>query len=145
MKNFLEHLKKGIDCPDAEATQAIAKELASHLPLDCTLALHGDLGVGKTTFTRGLAEAWGIKEPITSPTFNLLACYAGDRTLLHLDAFRLESAADMDSLFLDDLLISPYCFVVEWPQKIEHSLHEPLWHLELSIQSKGVHRVQLKT
>lgn len=143
MSDFLEQLKKGIDCSSAEATRAVAKQLAGHLPEDCTLALHGDLGVGKTTFVGGLAEAWDIEEPITSPTFNLLACYNGKRTLLHLDAYRLESEADAESLFLDDLLISPFCFVVEWPQKIEGALHEPLWHLELSIQREGIHRVTL--
>lgn len=143
MSDFLEKLEKGIDCSSAEATRAVAKELAAHLPEDCTLALHGDLGVGKTTFVGGLAEAWNIKEPITSPTFNLLACYKGKRTLLHLDAYRLESEADAESLFLDDLLVSPFCFVVEWPQKIEGMLHEPLWNIELSIQGEGIHRVTL--
>lgn len=145
MNDFLTKLKHGIDCPTVEATRSIARELAAHLPHDCTLALHGDLGVGKTTFVGGLAEAWHITDPITSPTFNLLSCYTGKRTLLHLDAYRLESEADMESLFLDDLLESPYCLVVEWPQKIEGMLHEPIWHVELSIQSEGLHHVQLKT
>ena len=106
--SILEQLRAGVITTSAEAMQALAVELALVLPDDTTLALHGDLGVGKTTFVQGLARGLGITEPVTSPTFTLYTLHRGPRHLLaHLDAYRLTDAAQLDALMLDDFLISP--------------------------------------
>ena len=104
---ILERLNEGVLTDRAEATEALAADLAAVIPDNHVLALHGDLGAGKTTFIRGLARAWGIREPVTSPTFNLYTLYAGSRQLVHLDAYRLESGSDLDALMIDDFLRSP--------------------------------------
>ena len=68
-------------CAAATEPQALAAELAAALPPDTTLALHGNLGVGKTTFVQGLARGLGLTEPVTSPTFNIYTVHraAGPR------------------------------------------------------------------
>ena len=75
-------LRAGVITASAEETHALARELAVALPPDATLALHGDLGVGKTTFVQGLARGLGVNEPVTSPTFNIFTLHRGaTRTL----------------------------------------------------------------
>ena len=134
--NILERLKAGlISTSDAE-TEAIARTLASQIPEDLTLALYGELGAGKTTFIRGLASAWKINEPVTSPTYNILAIYRGDRTLLHLDAFRLENQSEIEELMIDEFLSSPYCLAIEWPENLENWLSDACWKLKLEIHDK---------
>ena len=63
--NILDRLRQGVTTGSAEETRALAAELAAALPADVTLALHGDLGVGKTTFVQGLARGFGITSPVT--------------------------------------------------------------------------------
>ena len=127
----------GVATASAEETRQIAAELAAALPPDVTLALHGDLGVGKTTFVQGLARGLGVTEPVTSPTFNLCRFYRGAgpgaRNLGHLDAYRLDSPAQVDALLLEDFLQPPYCLAVEWPEKIAGWLPTGAWHLDLAI------------
>ncbi len=139
-------LSRGIVTASASETQALAAELAASLPPDAILALHGDLGVGKTTFTQGLARALGIHDPVTSPTFNLYSVYrrASGRTLVHLDAYRLENERQFDDLMIEDFLETPYCLVVEWPEKIATWLPARTLHLTLQIDSPGHHRVSLR-
>ena len=115
------------------------------MPVDTVLALHGDLGVGKTTFVRGLARAWGIQEAVTSPTFNLYTIYKGDRQLIHLDAYRLDSGTDLDALMIEDFLQTPWCFAVEWPEHIPDALPQDAWHFYLTINEDQSHQIRLKS
>jgi len=110
-------------------TEAAGAALATVLPPDTVLALHGDLGAGKTTFVRGLARAWGEAGPLTSPTFNYFLIYRGHRQLIHLDAYRLGRPEDFDSLLIDEFLESPWCLAVEWPENLGNRLAENAWHL----------------
>lgn len=144
MSIFAE-LRTGITTRSAEETQAIAQRLAGALAPDTTLALHGDLGVGKTTFVQGLARGFGVTDPVNSPTFTIFTLHrGGDRTLVHLDAYRLENDTQLDSLMLEDFLTSPYCLAVEWPEKIAAWLPNHALHLTLSIVEGQRHHVQLK-
>ena len=122
---------------------AAAAELATHLPPEVTIALHGDLGVGKTVFVKGLARGWGITDTVTSPTFNLFSIYLGERQLLHLDAYRLESPEAVEDLLIEEFLRPPYCLAVEWPEKTGDWLPPDAWHFELSLTSGGAHLIQL--
>jgi tRNA threonylcarbamoyladenosine biosynthesis protein TsaE len=144
MSDLLKKLRTGLITKDAAETEQIASDLASHLPPDTVLALHGDLGSGKTTFVRGLARGLEIREPITSPTFNLYSIYQGSRQLIHLDAYRLESGTDLDALMIEDFLRPPWCFAVEWPERIHNALPDDTWHLYLEINAKSKHHIQLK-
>lgn len=141
--NIFDKLRTGVQTASAADTQALATEFGAALPPDVTLALHGDLGVGKTTFVQGLARGFGIESTVTSPTFTLFTLYRGARTLVHLDAYRLENNAQIESLMLDDFLTSPYCLAVEWPEKLGSWLPANSLHLTLGIAAAGNHTLRL--
>jgi len=127
----------------ADETRTLASELARALPSDTTLALQGNLGVGKTTFVQGLARGLGIREPVTSPTFNIFTLHRGPTNLLHLDAYRLEAAQQVEDLLLSDFLVSPWVLAVEWPEKIADWLPRGAWRLELGIRPDQHHTLRL--
>lgn len=141
---IFERLRNGLVTHSAAATQALAAEFAAALPPDSTLALHGDLGVGKTTFVQGLAAGLGIHEPVTSPTFNIFTLHRGRTNLLHLDAYRLESSQQVEDLLLADFMITPWCLAVEWPEKIADWLPATTLHLDLGITPNQDHTVRLR-
>jgi len=136
MTDILAELRNGLRTRSAEATESVAARLALVLPDDCAVALTGDLGAGKSTFVRGLARAWGIEQPITSPTFTLLNCYQGARQLLHVDAYRLESPREAEALLIEDIARSPYCLAIEWPEKVPGYWLENAWRLSLAIDGE---------
>lgn len=145
MSALLAELRRGVTTESADATRALAEQLATGLPPDCTIALHGDMGVGKTTFVQGLARGFGVSDHVTSPTFAIYAVHRGrDRALIHLDAYRLDHAAQLESLLLDEFLVSPFCLAVEWPDRITEWLPKDAWHVTLSIVDGDKHRIVLK-
>lgn len=142
---ILQKLKVGLTTESAEQTRALAAELASALPPDTTLALHGDMGVGKTTFVQGLAQGFGVSEHVTSPTFAIYSIYQGSaRTLVHLDAYRLEKKSALDELLIEEFLQTPWCLAVEWPDKTGDWLPANAWHLTLSIVAGDRHHLVLR-
>ena len=144
MSSIFAQLSAGVITSSAKETQALAREFAAALPPDATLALHGDLGVGKTTFVQGLARGFGIVEHVTSPTFTIFTLHRGTRTLVHLDAYRLDHAAQLDSLMLEDFLTPPYCLAVEWPENIAAWLPPTTLHLDLGIAADERHTLRLR-
>jgi len=106
---------------DSAATLAWGRSLAGHLRSGDLIVLTGDLGAGKTTLTRGLGEGLGVRGAVTSPTFVIARRHpAGERgiDLLHVDAYRLASASEIDDLDLD---VSDAVTVVEWGAgRVEH-------------------------
>ena len=144
MSSIFAQLRSGVITSSAEETQALAREFAAALPPDATLALHGDLGVGKTTFIQGLARGFGIIGQVTSPTFTIFTLHRGTRTLVHLDAYRLDRAAQLDSLMLEDFLTSPYCLAVEWPEHVATWLPSTSLHLDLGIAPDERHTLRLR-
>jgi tRNA threonylcarbamoyladenosine biosynthesis protein TsaE len=142
---IFEKLRAGVTTASAEETRSLAAELATALPPDSTLALHGDLGAGKTTFVQGLAHGFGIVEPVTSPTFTIFTLHRGPAgTLVHLDAYRLDDPRQIEALMLDDFLASPWCLAVEWPDKIAAWLPDNALHFALGMADDGRHTIRLK-
>lgn len=112
-----------------EQTRRIGMQLGALLQPSDVICLEGDLGSGKTTLVQGLAAGWGSAEVVTSPTFVLVNVYRrpDGAQLAHLDAYRLENAAEAEALDLD-LLLDEGPLVVEWAKKIEAALPtERLW------------------
>jgi tRNA threonylcarbamoyladenosine biosynthesis protein TsaE len=134
---------QGVITHSAESTEELAKEFAQLLPADTTLALEGDLGVGKTTFVRGLVKGFGITEDITSPSFSLLNVYKGKRMIFHVDAYRLTQASSFDDLMIWDAAVSPWNVIVEWPEKVAARLPRSLWKLKATILADGGHQFTL--
>lgn len=103
-----------------EDTYALAHRIADTLEGGETILLEGDLGAGKTTFTKGLAKALGIEDEITSPTFTILNVYEdGKFKLNHLDMYRVESADELQELGIEDCFDDESITVIEW-NKFEH-------------------------
>ena len=142
--NIWQELEAGALAASTEAMHELARRLGEVLPAEAILALSGDLGVGKTTFVQGLATAFGVRERVTSPTFTLYNIHRGSRTLVHLDAYRLESPDKVEDLLLEDFLVAPYCLAVEWPERIAGWLPAGTIALDLRIESPGRHRVRLR-
>jgi tRNA threonylcarbamoyladenosine biosynthesis protein TsaE len=121
----------------AEDTRAIGEALAPFLRAGDTLALTGDLGAGKTTFTQGLARGLGFSGPVVSPTFTLVREYRGGRlAVVHADVYRLERVQDVIDLGLDDTLAEgDAVLVVEWGDAVEALLPKGHVVLELTIDA----------
>ena len=107
-------------------TIAVGRKLANLLEPPQLLLLRGDLGTGKTTLVKGIAQALDAAEPdeVTSPTFTLIHEFDGSRDgkpvkLFHLDVYRLESERQLETLGLDDLLTPGALVVVEWGEKFK--------------------------
>jgi tRNA threonylcarbamoyladenosine biosynthesis protein TsaE len=138
-----DKLGAGVVSTSADQTRALAAEFAASLPPDTTLALHGNLGVGKTTFVQGLARGLGVTEAVTSPTFNIFTLHRGRTNLLHLDAYRLETSQQVEDLLLADFMVTPWCLAVEWPERISDWLPPNTLHVELGITADEHHTVRL--
>jgi tRNA threonylcarbamoyladenosine biosynthesis protein TsaE len=104
-------------------THLLARELAATLEAGDVLLLSGDLGAGKTTFVRGLAEGLGIDPAdVSSPTFTLLHEYRGGRLVLyHADLYRLDKTATED-LGLEETGVRDGVLAIEWPDRLSHDL-----------------------
>jgi tRNA threonylcarbamoyladenosine biosynthesis protein TsaE len=140
-----DRLRAGVRTGCAEETRALAAAWAAGLPADATVALHGDLGAGKTTWVQGMAVGLGISEPVTSPTFTIYTLHQGmGRMLAHLDAYRLASADEAEELLLEEYLVSPWCLAIEWPEKVPGWVPAEAWHLDLDIESDGRHSIRLR-
>lgn len=116
-----------LETTDAAQTRALGARVARALHEGDILALVGDLGAGKTTFTQGLAQGLGIRTAITSPTFVLINRYRDGqgRTLHHADCYRLADApAEMWDVGLGDLFAGDDIVVVEWADRIPSLLPE---------------------
>ncbi len=106
------------------------------------ITLSGELGAGKTSFTQGMADALGIDEPITSPTFVLEKIYelTGQKfsTLIHIDAYRLEGDSTLVPLGFDELYAdAENLIVLEWPELVQSQLPEPDHALTLTVSGEG--------
>jgi tRNA threonylcarbamoyladenosine biosynthesis protein TsaE len=126
------------ELPDATATKDLGAQLAELLSSSSapTLLLIGDLGAGKTCLVQGMADALGIGEPITSPTFALAQHYEGScGALVHLDLYRLEQAAAADELLAQEEESARELgavLAVEWPERLSQ-LPTDCWRVELSL------------
>ena len=107
-----------------EETKEVGHKLAALLPNGSVVLLKGDLGAGKTTLVRGVAEALGITEKITSPTFNIMKLYLkGSKPLVHIDAYRLEDH-NVD-IGLDEFIGTDKGLTfIEWPNYIQDLIPE---------------------
>jgi tRNA threonylcarbamoyladenosine biosynthesis protein TsaE len=119
-------MKKTLISKSPAETEALASKIAAALPLGSVVALHGDLGAGKTVFARGFARALGITEPITSPTFTIAQeySYSGGR-LIHLDLYRIDNADAALAFGVDEFLYGHKGMsLIEWPERITPLLPE---------------------
>lgn len=142
--SILAELESGIVTGSAAETESVAMAFTEVFPENMTLALHGELGTGKTTFVRGLGRGWNVAEDITSPTYNIFSIYhSSNRVLVHLDAYRLSSAMEVEALMLEEFLIPPFCLAVEWPENLGQALPTEHWNIFLTIVDGCRHKLLL--
>ena len=106
-------------------TEALGAALAARLSPGDIVAFTGDLGAGKTAFTRGLARGLGIEERVTSPTFTIVNEYEGGRLpLFHFDMYRLGSSEELYDIGWEDYLARGGVCAVEWSENVDDALEE---------------------
>jgi tRNA threonylcarbamoyladenosine biosynthesis protein TsaE len=136
-----------VESESPEQTESLAADLASSLRGGEVLALHGDLGAGKTRFVRGLLRGLGGSErAVSSPTFMLLNVYPGGRlTVYHLDAYRVAGADDFEAIGFSELLEQGGVVVVEWAERVGRLL--PPDRIDVTIEHLGEdrRRITLRT
>ena len=110
-----------------EETEKIGAKLAEQLTPGAVIAYRGDLGAGKTAFTRGLARGLGCTEQVTSPTYTIVNEYlSGRMPLFHFDMYRLHSADDLFDIGWDDYLERGGVCAVEWSENVADALEDPI-------------------
>ena len=111
----------------ADETQALGQKMASRLAPGDVIAYFGDLGAGKTAFTRGLAQGLGITDPVTSPTYTIVNEYLSGRIpLFHFDMYRLSSSDELFDIGWEDYLSRGGVCAVEWSENVEDALQDAI-------------------
>jgi len=128
----------------AAETEAFGAQLFQVLPKKCLVFLVGDLGVGKTTLTRGFIHAAGYKGIVKSPTYNIVEEYrVNQRLFLHFDLYRLLDPEELEWIGIDDYLQEESVCFVEWPEKGGAYLTEPDVIISITTTDNG-REIQIK-
>ena len=119
-----------------EQTEAVGEALAKVLTPGTVIAYQGDLGAGKTAFTRGLARGLGYTQPVTSPTYTVVNEYLGGKMpLFHFDMYRLRSADDLWDIGWEDYLERGGVCAVEWSENVDDAMENAI---VITIEKTGV-------
>jgi len=116
----------------------LGRRLSPDIKPGTIVLLRGDLGAGKTTLVKGIAEGFqaALAEDVTSPTFTLIHEYRGPQvTLYHIDLYRIDTARELDTLALDDLMSANSILLIEWGEKFERFTKER--DVEIAIEHLG--------
>ena len=129
---------KVFETHSSEETTQLGRQLAAELKPGSIVLLRGELGAGKTTMVKGIAEGWSAAkaEDVTSPTFTLIHEYRGPGiTLYHIDLYRIDTQRELDTLGLDDLIDPKSILLIEWGEKFERFVQER--ETEIAIEHQG--------
>ena len=132
----------------AEETVALGRKLAAMLTPPKLVLLRGDLGAGKTTLVKGIAEGFhaASEEDVTSPTFTLVHEYrAPSVNLYHIDLYRVDTERELETLGLDDLVAEDSVLLIEWGEKFPHLERERDVEIALQRVGESGRRIQLTT
>jgi tRNA threonylcarbamoyladenosine biosynthesis protein TsaE len=132
----------------AEETIALGRELAPMLAPPKLVVLQGELGAGKTTLVKGVAEGFqaALREDVTSPTFTLIHEYRGPRAnLYHIDLYRVDTQRELETLGLDDLVDEKSVLLIEWGEKFARFQRERDVEIELDRLGETKRRIRVTT
>ena len=139
-------MKKTIQIAKSEQeTQKIGENLGKNLKGGDIVALYGDLGSGKTVFTKGIAKALGIKKRILSPTFVFMRSYplATGKQLVHIDLYRGKDLKDFEALGLEELFTKENIVVLEWADRLGKILPQKRIDVELIKEDEQKRRIEI--
>jgi len=114
-------------------TRRLAADLLPRFAPGAVLALHGELGAGKTCFVQGLAAALGVTQPVNSPTFTLIHEYRGAQPVYHVDLYRLRGADEALGLGLEEYFNGRGLTVIEWAERAAEILPPGTWHITFRV------------
>ncbi len=135
-----------VESNSVKDTHKLARHLLKQLPGPRVLALHGDLGSGKTCFVQGLAVALGVDRPVTSPTFTLVHEYRGTRPLVHVDLYRLRDSLEALMLGLEEYFESDGITAIEWAERAEDIFPPQTIHISFeTMQASHSRRITIKS
>ena len=123
-----------IQSSSADETVALGKKIGTLLKAGDVVALQGSLAAGKTTLTKGIALALGVKDTITSPTFCLISEYEGKMPLYHFDVYRLQGSDDFANLGAEDMIYGKGVCMIEWSEKIMDELPKKTIVIRLEVR-----------
>ena len=113
-------------------TENLARKFASKLKGNEVIAFYGDLGAGKTAFTRGVADFFGLKDEVSSPTFALVNEYSSEKVkIYHFDMYRINSADDLETTGFFDYMDEDTVLAVEWSENIAEELPEDALRIDI--------------
>lgn len=125
-------------------TQKCGSQLARQLVPGTVILLEGDLGAGKTTFTKGLAQGLGVEGYVNSPTFTLVNEYEGRLPVYHLDCYRLENGREALDFGIEEYLYGDGVTVIEWPERIKDIWPESYIQVTLSYLNETKRSLRLE-
>lgn len=136
----------------AKETENIAKIIANKFTGGTVIALSGDLGSGKTTFTKGMAKELGIKNTVSSPTFVLIKEYdveiknkkSNIKKFIHIDSYRLKSYKDAIGIGINDYFNKEFITVIEWPEKIKEILPADVMLIKFQYLDKEKRKITVR-
>ena len=127
----------------ADETTALGYKIGKKLKKGDIIAMQGTLAAGKTTITKGIAQALDISEEITSPTFCLISEYYGKMPLYHMDVYRLDGTEDFINLGVDDMLYGDGVCIIEWSEKIMDELPKNTIILRILPQDDNSRKIEI--
>jgi len=127
---------------NVDQTEELGQSLGKNLSEGDFIALTGDLGAGKTAFTRGIAKGLGINDSITSPTFTIINEYHGPIALAHMDVYRLKSLQELENIGFDDYL-EGFVVVMEWADKVKEMLPDDVLWIDFKVLENSCRQIRI--
>jgi tRNA threonylcarbamoyladenosine biosynthesis protein TsaE len=126
-----------LETSSAAETVELGRTLASRLKAGDVVAFYGELGAGKTTMIKGVADGLGVTGVVKSPSFVIAIEYAGRVPVYHIDLYRLDKKSDFDSIGLDSYLDGDGVCLIEWAERAEQVLPDTAIRVRLSVEGQG--------
>jgi tRNA threonylcarbamoyladenosine biosynthesis protein TsaE len=141
LRDWEKFLGKVYSSNSPRETITVAEELGKILTPGCIIALVGELGAGKTVFTKGVASGLGVKQEVVSPSFQVARFYLGRLPLCHLDFYRLEDG-DRSVLGLDDYLLDDGVTIIEWAERITQFVPDDSLAVRITCRGESQRKIE---